>query len=319
MAKERKEEKRTMIAGQRKFDLIRLRKQEFTREFAAWYLLLPQIKDDRVLKESHAFELAEKIEDGVFLGEDVNVATVVIEGDEGKEFKINGQHTCRARQYFGSESIGMKVQHSRYRVSTFEDAADLYAQFDDPDGKRTFDQKAKPKWAAQGLLEKHGKSVLRYATSAIAFDVVGRKANSIKKVKKDARIALPSTEEKFVQFLDDVIGKSHGSHLRKSPVACAIFQCWKKSQSASELFWGRVRDGEGLTKNMPSMKLRDFLIKIAYSMGRGALATRKASFEEIYTKCIYAWNSFRRSEKAAEKGDLRVLRYIFGAKQPLAT
>ena len=317
MAKKMKSENKTMSAGFKRFELIRAKKMELTLSFAEWYLSLPQIDDDRKLDEDHAFNLATKIEAGVFLGEDVNVVTVFIKS-ENKEFKCNGQHTTKARTYFDSEPIEIKIQHSKYEVDTVEDAADLYAQFDDPSGKRTFDQVAKPKWAAQGMLAKHPKSVLKYAATAIAFDAAGRKVRGAKAISKDDRIAFPSTEEKFVQLLDDIIWKGQGTHLRKSPAVCAIFQCWKKSQSATELFWSRVRDGENLTRYMPAMKLRDFLVKITYNRGRGALATRKASFDEIYVKCIYAWNAFRRAEKENKKGDLRVLKYIPGAKTPLA-
>lgn len=309
---------KTFIAGKNRFNLTRVRKVDFTLKFAEWYLALPKIPGDRRLDETHALKLAGKIEDGRFISDDVNIATVLVEST-CEEYACNGQHTCLARTLFGSGDLQMRVQHSKYSVETIKDAAELYAQFDSPDGKRTFDQVAKPTWSAQGMLDIYRKDVLKYAANSIAFDMVGRKNNSIKTIDRDARIALPIHEEKYVQFLSELLSKmSESSHLHKSPVCCAIFQCWKKSQSASETFWTRVRDGESLTRNMPSMKLRDFLIRTAHKAGRGALEARKATFDEIYVRSIHAWNAFRRAEKAGEKPNLKNLVYHAAAKQPLA-
>jgi len=71
-----------------------------------------------------------------------------------------------------------------------------------------------------------------------------------------------------------------------------MFWTFRKNQVDSKDFWIKVRDGENLTKNMPEMKLREFLMSINSLVTRKAYTYRLVSNHEYIYKSVLAWNSF---------------------------
>jgi hypothetical protein len=79
------------------------------------------------------------------------------------------------------------------------------------------------------------------------------------------------------------------------------------------MFWKQVRDGEGLTRSMPSHKFREYLMTHNYGVGRGTQGApgHVVSFHEMVSKGVTAWNAFR-------KGKTTDLKYFPGKPIPEA-
>ncbi len=95
-------------------------------------------------------------------------------------------------------------------------------------------------------------------------------------------------------------------------MACAILMTFRKNVRDAEKFWTMVRDGEGLTRRDPGKLLRDFLMTTSQAWSRGANAVRRASFHEICSKCVNAWNAYR------DRRTLDALRYYRNGSLPKA-
>jgi len=131
--------------------------------------------------------------------------------------------------------------------------------------------------------------------------VVGAAAHG-KNFTANQKVELLKHHQKFGKFLYRLIGISENggnvaleaSHMRRLPVVYAILQTFTKSQDASDTFWRQVRDGEGLRRSMPTYKLRNYLLTHNYGFGRGALGVKVSTFHEMTSKCITAWNAYRK-------------------------
>lgn len=109
----------------------------------------------------------------------------------------------------------------------------------------------------------------------------------------------------FVVWLQDTyfpgrdrVGKNRTDHLRRFPVAAAMFGSWSKNRHDATTFWGAVRDETGSSPDTPDRKLASFLIRNGISRsGKIVELARKAEPREFYVRCIHAWNAWRKEDK----------------------
>lgn len=106
-------------------------------------------------------------------------------------------------------------------------------------------------------------------------------------------------------LLHDVDGKSTCRFLTRAPVCAVMLRTYAKNQSESIEFWGKVRDGENLTRKDPEFHLREFLLSIQMYNSHSVAASRKATPHEVLYRCVVAWNSRRQGGDRSGRGGLK--------------
>lgn len=269
-----------------------VKKAAFTESLAQWYLSLPSLAGERPLNEGHALALADKMEKGVFLPENSRLSVVKV---GNTTFRLNGQHTSMARtlaKVDGDWSVANKIEVCEYVCETAPDAAELYAQFDWAWSGRTYLDLARPYYAALNYAPASIRDITLVA-AALAFEKAGWNESARFAIRGETRYKLPPADAKTSQVLIDMIGDKTNLHMHREPVVSAILRTYRKDAGGAKVFWPRVRDGEGLTKTDPEYVLRNFLTTVAVACGRGASRSRKATFHEMFSRCVHAWNAWR--------------------------
>ena len=100
----------------------------FTQDLAIHYLELAPVQYERPVRDSWVETLAEKMSNGLFCAEDVDINIAVCRWD-GKERRLNGQHTCWARLSMPI-SWKPKIHVVKYEIKTEDDYRLLYMQKD---------------------------------------------------------------------------------------------------------------------------------------------------------------------------------------------
>lgn len=292
-------------------NLIERRNVEVSPDWAAHYLTFNTYEHQRAVRPLHVDELAEKMKDGRFrFGE---IAFGIL---GGKSFLVNGQHQCNAI-IASNETVPCVLE--KYRCSSVIDLADLFRQFEHMPRSVTDMVKAK----AGGLGLKWPPHISNLVVSAAAIDYIAINSQKARKtfsagaskhggkaaLSKEQRVALLEKYLKEGRFLYEIMCYVDGEiipsnkaarHLQRAPVAYVMFLTMRKNARQAETFWANVRDGENLTKDMPEMRLREFLMSVNSHVTAYSYRTVK-QHEYIY-KCVTAWNAFR-------KGVSTTLRY----------
>jgi hypothetical protein len=254
-------------------------------------LAINTLLDQRPKSKSHISNLARKMQDGSFRIGDI--AVVTLKYDHDKMILINGQHQCEAVLSNGCKQFNAILES--FEVETPEDLSLLFRQFDNYP-MRTIRDNARIEANALGL-DWPSKIVslvvtgLSYKEGLMGSKAVNNREQKIEKLKQYI---------KFGDFLHALLVLNTPSpyppHLSRGPVVHAMILTFEKSQSESEKFWTLVRDGEGLKKSMPAHKIRDFLMTTSVNFGYGAGDRKKSSFHEMTSKCITAWNAYRKNQ-----------------------
>lgn len=286
-----------------------------TRAFADWYLALPKLDGERGISEDHALFLAMKMQDGLFLEERTQIATVWV---RGKQYKLNGGHTCTARLAVDDTKPTWRdprIMVCDYDCKTLVDASALYAQIDPAIASRNYAHLSRVKWANTGILENNSKRMLTQIASAMAFEAGGWTQAGQRNFKWDKRYDLPCKDRSTLASMIALMGNGErmkSKHLHREPVSCAILRTLRCCETDASAFWGKVRDGEMLSDSQPEKVLRDWLLSIYAKGGMGERGGRKASFHEIYSRCITAWNAYR------TKRPVKAFKYYKDSPLPLA-
>lgn len=249
------------------------------------FLSLNTFTGQRTKSIKHAKKLANEIENGTFrIGE---IATAIAHFNGNKKVLMNGQHQLEAVIITGKK---IKAVYEIYDVFTPEDLSLLFRKFDN-NLIRTLGQKSLVE--ARALDIDWPVKTISLLTSGIRYkygDVDGKSGIadfSVDEFKNHLKVG-----EFMNKLFNDVEKKP--VHLMRGPVAHAIMITWEKSQSDSEIFWKQVRDGDGLKRTDPAKVIRDFLLSSSVGFGQGAKGIRKVSLHEMTSKCITAWNAFRK-------------------------
>lgn len=273
-----------------------------TEELASSYLLYKDIEHERKYSEEHAAKLATKMRARAFQWENVVIASAII---GNKEFKLNGQHTCGARLLCGGAIPNPQVRWNRYRVENQHEAAQIYRAYDNPIANRTWQHLFRVTCANNGMTKLASMKVLALAAAALAFERGGMTAFGRCKLKGEDRISLPIEDKDMVRMLDDLMGSGEVAFafVRREAVACAMLATIRKDSDAAVRFWQAIRDGENLSRFDARLVLRNWLMRTSAANGRGGTVgdRRKASFVEMYTRCIHGWNAWRDNRTTALK------------------
>ena len=117
--------KRTDDVGEVVYDRVVL----FTEKLARSYLGLDQFDGERAIAPTHVDKMEAKMRTGKFIPERTIISVALCDWD-GKERKLDGQHTCEARLRM-PENWAKKVRVQKYRVRDPDHYKLLYCQFND--------------------------------------------------------------------------------------------------------------------------------------------------------------------------------------------
>jgi len=289
-------------------NLIERRNIELDPDWAEHYLKYNTYEHQRPVREAHVNELADKMKDGRFRFGDIAFGLY-----NNKPVMVNGQHQSHAVIKSG-ETVPCVLE--KYRCSSKMDLADLFRQFELL--PRSLRDMVKAKAGGLGLIWPAYVANLVVAAATIEYgfqasrNPMQTKASSMPGIssKHSGKYAL--TKEQRVELLEKYIkegdflyrllcikdgetfsNKGAYRHIQRAPVAYVMFLTMRKDERDAFCFWERVRDGEQLTREMPEMKLREFLMSVNSHATPYSYRTVKPH-EYIY-KCILAWNSYRAS------------------------
>lgn len=275
-------------------------------KLAEKYLECNTYAGQRPIREKRLSQLVKEMEEGTFRTGQIAITHLKYNDNQGNQkILVNGQHVSKAILIAGKmEKVNIEI----FECYDPEDTALLFRKFDNG-GTRSF------------------QDMLRAESVALNIEWSPRISNliasaaSIKEGKqfsdKQEKTELLKKYLNFGKFLSNLFSvRERGtdiSHLVRIPVVYPILMTFEKCQENSHKFWSSVRDGENLKTNMPEYKLFRYLTRVCVASGRGASSNhfRIASQHEIISKCIHAWNAFRR-------GDTTDLKYYSQSPIPKA-
>lgn len=280
---------------------------ELTPKFAADFLEYAEFyvgdaKVDRHLDERHVIYLTREMLGGSFLWEHVNL---VICNLDGRDYRLNGQHTCWARLYADEQGLPKEnrcpIQVLKYEAKNLDDMRRLYASLDAAKPRSESDKIAALMSGTDGFLG-YKKSYLTLLAHAMAlWQWESMNTRSLHKASERAYLLLKDYT-KVAQQAGVLLRESKPAefkHMRRAPVIAAVLATMNKAPQIALEFWRTIRDGIGLeNKEDPRYVLRQYLLTttLASSSSPGKDA-KKISSEEMYRACIHGWNAYRAGRK----------------------
>ena len=279
------------------------RKVDFTKSFAQTLIEMPTVVGERPLRSAWVDYLVTQAKGGTFLFDAAEVITCVL---DGVTYRLNGQHTCWMRQYM-PDDWDHQIRHIKYEVDTEEQMRKIYATID----------RGAPRTAGHVINARlQGTDGYKDFSS----NVIKMLAEGFRNYLGDVRV--DAVADKMVGNDRDLCGKvasilikngitsRRSSHLSRAAVIAAIFATTKLCERDSETFWAQVADGIELKGTDPSYHLRKWLLDVSPNVGRGATPSRKeiVSNDDIYGRCIAAWNTYRDDLKAGVNSSMKQLK-----------
>ncbi len=276
---------------------------ELTPKFAADFLEYAEFyvgdaKVDRHLDERHVIYLTREMVGGSFLWEHVNLVICTL---DGREHRLNGQHTCWSRLYAEEQGLDKEtrcpVQVLKYEAKNLDDMRRLYASLDAAKPRSETDKISALLSGTDGFIG-YKKSYLTLLAHAVAlWQWESMNTRTLHKASERAYLMLKDFH-KVAQLCGSFIRESKPSefkHMKRAPVMAAFMATADKAPQIAMEFWRNVRDGIGLNdKEDPQYVLRQYLFSttLASSSSSGKDA-KKISGEEMYRACIHGWNAYR--------------------------
>ena len=293
---------------------------DLTHDFAAKHLAMPSFAGERKIRERHVSNLLSHMQRGTFFAEWVNLITcrckeecVDIGGaalPPGTVWRMNGQHTCRARLEM-PPGYKCRVKIYRYSAETAYDMRQLYASID-RGGIRT----SRNVWKSYlaGAPEFSGRSVrcIERVPSGYAHWKFGDVSfRSGRTRDADDVVFLMHTEDyqltcKVMAFLDRH-GEADTLWVWRAGVVAGIYATFDRDAVQGEKFWESVVTGVGFTSLSDPRNKLNRLLSTTSADGRSN-GSKAVSRETYFRWCIAAWNAWRegRDIKAFRCPDKRV-------------
>lgn len=282
---------------------IHVRKREYTTitpSMAKHFLEFNDFDTQRPIRRGHIEELKYKLKIGLFRTADIAFAS--LNGD--KEQMMNGQHQCVAICETG---ISVEGVVENYKCDTLLDMSELFRQFEIlPRSLKDFvrhERKALqikwPLWVTSLIVS---AAVIDYSSqpsyrgSPAGISAIGTRSNIL---SKEAKVKLLENYIEEGEFINEIMScgeepsearRKQVRHISKAAVAFFMFETWRVNIKNSREFWINIRDGESLTREMPEMKYRDFLL--SSMRHKGSYSPMIQNHEYIYRGHL-AWNAFR--------------------------
>ncbi|MFA5767054.1 MAG: hypothetical protein WC919_03975 [Candidatus Paceibacterota bacterium] len=281
-------------------DILKRIEIVLTREKASEFLALKEFIAERSIKTQHVADLQKQMSRGLFRPEFVTVSTAYCQEDK-QTYRLNGQHCCWAVFNLPSNfNPEYKINLIHYKCKTIDDVRILYSIIDRNLPRSTTTVVNSILFGRPGY-EKYDQKVLNLVVAGFST----WKWESYKERTKfdiDAKCHIMDTE--YHQLTHQIMDFYHEygqnrRHIRRASVAAAMFETFQKCAADAERFWESVVTGVGFeSRKDPRLKLKEYLDQNWVCMRGGSDTSKKAvGQEEMYRKCIKAWNKFRNGEE----------------------
>jgi len=271
-------------------NLIERRMVELDPELARHYLKFNVYETQRTLRPAHVTDLASKMVSGLFRFGEIAFACRNADGD----LLMNGQHVCSAVIESGM-TVPCLVE--KFKILNDLELSELFRQFEIL--PRSLNDMIKVEANSLSLSWPIRMSALIVSAAAIEYvdkpslysgSGTGSKNPGKKTLTRDQKVGLLSEYLKEGAFLSSIITDMGSQrHLARASVAYMIFKTYRINKSVAFNFWCKVRDGENLTRDMPEMKIREFLIMSA--MKSTISKPSSVSNHEYCYRIAQAWNA----------------------------
>lgn len=295
------------------------RRVTLSKDLAEKMLTLAQVPGDRQLSDAKVEDLMKQMIQKTFLYEIHVIASAVCKED-GKEYRINSQHTCWAAFTLAADGVAVehgKSRHIRYEADTLADVRALWGLYD-RGGVRT-----KKDAVVAGLFGTEefadvGKDTIKRVFAAFSF---WQWDNSAERSRHDATEVVYLLQNRHLVLCQHVLrfsaaqGHFHTADMmpfRRAAVMGSMFETFDAAPQKAAEFWTAVCTGLNLSDKIdPRYKLRVGL-QTSGVMTTNTSAKRRVDAEAMYRWGIFAWNAWRRGDT------LQVLRAPTNTPRPRA-
>jgi hypothetical protein len=272
-----------------------------THELATTYMDMEPCKGDRILRTAREEKIKDAVTEGTFRTCSWATAYCI---EDGKTYRVNGKHTSNVMAKMNGSLPVVWAVIERFICDTLEDVAALYATFDSRTSSRTAGDINRAYTSADFDLSLIPQDI--NCLCATAIDIALSKCARVCTRTAEDRAVTAVKNKDFILWFANIIGNrcKGNKHVFRGAVAAAMFQCWKLDHEAATDFWQRVVNGSDPAPDYPSRKLQSELLS---TVGVDGNVERRRG----YSKCIYAWNAYRRGITS-----LKVLKYLPDADVP---
>ena len=284
------------------------RKMKLTVDRAYAYVGLPQLEDERKVRQPHVDFLRRQMKMKTFNWDNVIIATALF---EGKEYALNGQHTSWS--VILNNKAGGNVRYIRYKVRNKDEMAALYQTYDPYSSTRT--NRHLTRMAVSGVtgFETIWASLRHVAANACLWWQLPVRQDRISMTPPE-KATIAEAHAKTVAGAMAIVQRHCNDFTpsKRTSVVAAIMATYDKAPKKAEEFWDFVLSGLNLPKKTdPVFKLRKFLNETIID-GATRSGKKPVTTEDAYCTCIACWNKWRKGE------EMRSMPRVF-KKRPVAT
>lgn len=268
--------------------------EKVTKSLAIKFRDMDPVRNDRPLVQKRLEAYRKMLAAGLF--RPVQWATCYCHETQATQ-RVNGKHTSNLFAEYDElpQPIYATIEH--FECDTEDDVAKLYATYDSRAQLRTTNDINRAFAAVDPDLAEVASRIVNLSVTAISYVRDGENYAQ-RPAAERAECLLDDANKAFICWLSDIVGSSGdtGDHLRRAPVASAMYMTFAKSKRAAMEFWLAVRDGTGASPKSPDRVLHRFLLtkSVKRHLGKMRGKGHVSGSREMFVKCLHAWNAWRR-------------------------
>lgn len=269
-----------------------------TAKLASQYATMDRFPRDREVKANLKAYLAKEIKEGRFRGAEWACCHV---RETGVTYRMNGKHTSTIfHEMFeaGEDVPDTNILVREYACDTMEEASALFATFDAKQNSRSKADVIRGFAVADKATADMPPRLLSILTASVAYNTYGDKYRNLSPADQ-ARLLLLNTE--FAGWVKDLIGTAKQcrefKHLVRLAVVASMQKTWETDADDATEFWTELRDDSDAPKNAPQRVLYRWLKDT--KIGARDVVER-ISEKEVMSKCLQAWNAWRKKENTVK-------------------
>ncbi len=270
---------------------------KLTRKLAEEVATMERCPDDRELSESRLSYLRKEIAEERFRSPDWAFACCT---ETKKKYRVNGKHTSNLLASM-EKLPDIKVSITEYTCPTLQDVAALYSTFDAKFSSRSPGDIYLVYARSVPELSGVGSDIVKLAAAGIGYGTWENAGG------RDASVTNQMKAENLLRYPDIVIwlqtfntNQKDYKFLHRRSVVAAMFKTKIKHPKLAEEFWRLVQTGGHSKPSDPTRVIQRYLMTtvIARKAGEGK---QQASDHEMMSKCITAFNAWKKGENTALK------------------
>ena len=271
---------------------------QLTVELVTELLGYHQVPIEKHLNERRVIELSTQMLQNTF---DWSLVIFAIGTFESKIYRLNGQHTSAAlmralldRNFavaFSRKCIMVTLLH--YKIMTRESLHRVYIT------QNTTKTNTKGQFVNALVFGSKGyEDIPIQARNLMQASIQGwrfgfDKQTTRKMLPDEIAYVLVKDVPSISAEIVKIISGNHSdmSHIQRAPTVAAMYETFSKDIKAGKEFWGPIRLGDGLSKDDPRLRLKNWLSKTPVQ--------KKDGREKMYRYCIGCWNLWRSGQNSS--------------------